>query len=980
MPIAGMALAEAPEAAFEGSENAQAVLTNLDYNDLRNVNVWSKEAIYKAGALDILKGYGNRNFGRTNTLSKEEAIALAYRASGREADAQKAAEELDNARAREDKKTNAISMWSDGYLKLAADEGLISEEDFNDALTAGTQELSAGSFRRNAPASRQEFAFWLAKTLSLEPVYGQQEIFNNYNDWRNADPIKIPYIEAILKNNIMSGDGNGYFRPTQPLTRQEAAQIVSNAEKHILPLIGMRKMTGTVESVSNSRDLSNGGSISKKTFNVRNSNGKLHTITVEYPDDPAGSQRREQDGRPVAPNKKELIVIKDNSVGDSSILEIGDRIEYVADINNEIKYVRVISNKKQVEYIAAQINEIDTDGMLLDVLQLFKLEYPDISLIGSIDELNMDGGNLQVKYNYAGNVTVSKNGKRVGITDLYPGENVILTVRDGNMVTSIETFNFGISPDERRIVNGIVEENNPQLGYITLYNEDGTGVSPENKYQLTLFRTYNYSDLRNLEVFKNHKKADIEDIEPGDTVFMKLDDDGNVISISGVDNYTVKYAKVISKRPATIAVQYDDGTQQVLDINDNVLLIAEGKLADYDQLKDGDRVRLLLHETNKFTAVKEIVIEGSEHFITNVYKGLIDRIDETSDKLIVFNTEVLERGRWERIGQKGFLEIRLANDYSIYYDGKEISMEEINKYFSESEAYIAVEKDYGGQERAVLVSIRNKMDSEVLYDDSIYSTASGTGRFTLSKGQGYIRAGAGSIIIKHGRLVSANSISPRDMAYVVANRDYSSGEYVAGVVQITDRPGSGTLQIYRARIKSIEENKGFTVESFSRLDGMLWNYYNTEKTFRLTYSTRILDEEGLINQRDFVGYGDESYVGRVVYIVADDTDAVIVSTAPYGIYNARGVIYRIDTRQSGEGENASEQPVGFNIRDAVIYDPYQHLWTGKNEMEINILKNTIILRGNTILEPSDLRKGDTVRVIKVDNSVSGDAFIIIVEN
>jgi len=978
--MSASAATEAVEAAFEGSDNAGVVLNNLDYNDVRNTNVWSKEAIYRTGALDIIKGYGNRNFGRTNTLSKEEAIAIAYRASGREADAQKAAEELDNERARENKKTNAISMWSDGYLKLAADEGLISEEDFNDALAQNTQEPAAGSFIRNAPASRQEFAFWLAKTLSLEPVYGQQEIFNSYNDWRSADPVKIPYIEAILQNNIMNGDGNGYFRPTQSITRQEAAQVISNAEKYILPLLGMKKMTGTIEGTVNSRDLSKGNNISKKTFNVRNSNGKLHTISVEYMEDPAGSYRREQDGRIVEPNQKELVVIKNNNVGNSSLLEVGDRIEYVSDINNTVKYVKVISNKKQVEYVAAQINDIDTNEMLLDVLHFFELEYPDISLIGSSDNLNMDGGNIQVTYRYAANVVVNKDGKKASITDLYPGGNVILTVEDGNMVTSIETFNFGINPDERRIVNGIVEDNNPQLGYITLYNEDGTGVSPENRQQLTLYRTYNYSDQYNLEVFKNHKKADIEDIEPGDAVFMKLDDDGNVISISGIDNYTVKYAKVISKRPSTIAVQYDDGTQQVLDINGEERLFVEGKLADYDQLKDGDRVRLLLHITNKFTNIKEIVIEGSNHYITNVYKGLVSRVDEKSDKLIIFNTEVLERGRWERIDQKGFAEIRLSNDYSMYYNGKEISVDDINKYFSGNEAYIAVEKDYGGQERAVLVSFRNEKDAEVLYDDSVYSASSGTGRFTLSKGQGYIRAGAGSIVIKHGRLVSANSISPQDMAYVVANRSDSSGEYVAGVVQIMDRPGSGTLQIYRARIKSIEENRGFTVESFSRLDGMLWNYFNTEKTFRITYNTRIFDEDGLINQRDFVGYGNDNYLKQVVYIVADDTNAIIVSTAPYGVYNARGVIYRIDGGQTGEEGSVLVQPDKLSVRNAMIYDPYQHLWKNSNEMEFDILKNSIILKGNTILEPSDLKKGDTVRVLKGDNSNSGEAYIIIVEN
>jgi len=58
------------------------------------------------------------------------------------------------------------------------------------------------------------------------------------------------------------------------------------------------------------------------------------------------------------------------------------------------------------------------------------------------------------------------------------------------------------------VVTGIVEENNPQMGYISLYGEDGTGTSvgAEQFYNL---RIYNYGNQNELEVIKNQKKASI---------------------------------------------------------------------------------------------------------------------------------------------------------------------------------------------------------------------------------------------------------------------------------------------------------------------------------------------------------------------------------------------------------------------------------------------------------------------------------------
>ena len=239
--------------------------------------------------------------------------------------------------------------------------------------------------------------------------------------------------------------------------------------------------------------------------------------------------------------------------------------------------------------------------------------------------------------------------------------NTILTIH-GNTVTEIKNAEY----KDQGVVNGIVEDNNPQLGYITLYNESGSGTSPAMQQQLAILRTYSIANPDNLEIYKNHDKATIGDVDTGDTVFMRIDSDGNVTSISAVDNYMPKYATSDFSKPNILTVQYDDGTQQVLDVDANAPVIADKKLVGYNSIKDGDRVKLQLAVTNKFTKVKEISIEGDEHLITNIYKGTVNYIDDTSNSLIVQDLMTLNQGQWERADQKGVTGIKLADDYNIY--------------------------------------------------------------------------------------------------------------------------------------------------------------------------------------------------------------------------------------------------------------------------------------------------------------------------
>jgi len=956
---------ETAEKTYIGINAVNAILNNIDYKDVKQSNVWSKEAIYEVSALEIMKGYGNQTFGRTSPVTKEQALALIYNAAGREAEAQLAAEALDAQRAADNKKTYAPAMWSDGYLQLAANDGLISAKDLQDALSADQSTFTGSSFYRNSAAQRQDVAFWIATVLGLPPVYGQQKIFNNYSDWSQADPYKIPYIEAILQNNIMSGLDNGRFNPRGNVTREQMAQIIQNALSIILPLRGYEKKLGTIESIEPSIDFVSGQNIVRNIYSVRNSNGKLHQIITELSSSQSGDYRNEQNGSINSKENTDLIVYKDNGLGKSSTLEVGDRIEYIVTPEGKVAFVKVISNTSETKYLVAKVNSIDKTTQTLNISKIFDLKYPDVDLEDKNFSFSGEGKDVNVTFVYSSAVEVFVDKMKAGIDDIEPGMDVILSITD-NMITGIKSVVLKLR--EQGVASGIVEDNNPHLGYITLYNENRLKDELEPN-----IKTYNYSNPKNITVMKNHKEASIEDIEGGDSVYIKFDDEGNIELISAVDNYVQKHGKVLSKKAASLAVQYDDGTQQVLMTSEDIPVIFDKKVVGYDSIKEGDRVKLLLNITDNFTKLKQITIEGNEHFITSIYKGVVEKLDEVSNNLVIKNMEILKNGKWQRAEQKGYLTVGLAEGNEIYYRNDSIDPDFVNKRLRGNQAYIAVEKDYGGEEKAVLVSFKEKDDTELTeLDDSVLSNTMGSeGELLLKNGSNSIVYNKGTIIVKDKRLVAGSSISPEDAAYIIANRSYDDGKYYANIVEISPRNDRNSIYIYRGRITNINENKDFTISAFSQLNGVNWDFYNTPKTFRITYDTRIIDDFGVVGQRDFTDYGESSFKDRTVYILAKGTDALMVNTVPYGNASVKGEIFEI----TGE-----EKPTGFTIINAKKYNSSTYKWEDSKDIKLGILENSIILKGNSIVEAKDLQKGDKVRIIKKDDSRTGDAYIIFVEN
>lgn len=955
---------------YTASQNGQAVINNLKYTDMGNAAYDLKDAVYQNGALDLLKGFGNTKFNPNGTVSKEMALYLAYMAANRIQDITAQGQALNAARPAGQKKTSFQAVLYDGSLQLAANEGLISQQDLANALNTDQNALTAADFKRGSPAQRQEFGTWLAKALMLPPEYEEQELINNFSDWKGTIAENVPYIEALLLNNIMSGDGKGKFNPTRALTREQAARILKNAEDVILPLRGMEKRTATIEDIQKTKDTSMGYRSDFTSFLVRNSDGTLDEIATEIRYQSPTATSNEQTGNVQAAYKTEVPVFKNGIITNSLNLKKGDRLEYIVGTDDKaVRYARVLSNSGEMSYVAAIVNSVNNTGRSINYSPLTQaIKYPTQEISKPVRK-TVNGNPVYENHSYTNNILNAITKAPVDMATILPDTVVVVGIRQ-NVIKEIAPVTVK-KEREAGLSAGIVEENNPQLGYLSMYSVDGSGSTP---LELSSLRIYNYSDPNSVEVYKNHEPAELEDIEPGDTVFVRIDGTGTVTSISSVDNYSVRYGKVISKKINTITVQTDKG---VLQFNtDGANVIKDGKLAKLSQLKDGDRVKLLINEAPNLTRLKEITVEAGDKLVANIYKGSFKSYNALSDQILMSDPWVLRKGTWVKDEAEALKTLKVGEDFAAYFGGNTQPMKNLNEYLKGLVVYLVSEKDYGDNENVVMANFTN--DLEVPYNDKVYTA--GSNKFTLQQAQTSISYNNGTIVVKDGRLVPGSSVSPEDYTYVVANRDNENGTLVAGVVAIEKRAGTDGLQLYRGRISGIDEYKSVTLQSYSKLNGVNWDFANTPITFTLNSSTRVTDTDGIVGQGDFNTYeGAGTFKNRTIYVLSDGTNAVEISTAPYGSINITGTVIVASGGTNDEQGNPVTQPTALELRNCKYYNNSTKIYTSMKDSKFNLLANSIVIRNNTRIQPSELKKGDRVRVLKKDTAVTGDAYIVIVE-
>ncbi|HHX60514.1 MAG TPA: hypothetical protein GX707_07295 [Epulopiscium sp.] len=534
---------------------------------------------------------------------------------------------------------------------------------------------------------------------------------------------------------------------------------------------------------------------------------------------------------------------------------------------------------------------------------------------------------------------------------------------------------------------GLVIDNQSDLGYLTYVNHKGEKVTRnyhKNEVKVERITHYEVEDLIGYidEMFPNFKfdprDTTAEHVRPGDYIYMHLAPDKTITHISTSINHIVRYGKVKQFVPGgmgmtTMVIEDEQGQTFHMEVDSQVPVMKAGIPMTVSQIQEGDWVKVLLSQGAIAPGdigeyVKEIIVDRGSRHISNIYRGQITHIDSYQSKIYLQNTQPMVKNGWGPYKDIKELAIKQGSVQS-YYMGSIVSWDYVTRYLKNQQGYVYIAmEDYYGSERAV------KLDFQSLHQRTLPATtiiSAQPGLIKLMSGE-EIEVKEDTIIRRNGRLVDPYSIMASDYAQVVV-----TGETKAAVIDIMDRPIVGNLQIFRGRIKKIQDQETFEVETFSMLEGTLWMFHPIPRTFTIDNRTKFYDESGIIDNgiETFIGYGEGSEIEAVYTAIVEGDYAQAVIKMPYTRHSVRGEIY-----ESSESE--------IKIKDTYIYHEQLKRWEVKgrkdNTQNITLAPNVAVMKSGKIISPKSLVKGDRVRIMTdidplIDKEAGVEGYLIIVE-
>ncbi len=944
---------------YEGTIEAKPLINNLKFVDVSKGH-WAKEAITKAGALDIVKGY-EKGYRPNNYVSNQEALAFAMRVSGFEKQAQAEGQRLkDQAQSQ----NSPLPIWSIGYLSLAKNNNLINQDQYNQAISANQESLPEGAFKRDANATREQVIDWIIKSLNIirqEPLnYGSQQNIYNYLDWQNINTEYIDSVEIALVNGILKGDKNKRLNPKGFLTRAEMAQILSNMDNLYNDAIGLTKKIGTIGGIKDEQTTQTGQAKLERRIYVRTDDGKIDVIKYNME---SSSSPKSLD--------KDIVVYNNGAVTGLSSVREGSQIEYLVDDLNKIgKFVSVKDKTLNTTQANGKLNKIDFENGIIQIKDS-KDKFYNYHVVDGL-----------ISTDDRGNYLFMEGKKRK--EDYLPIGSMVKLELQNNIVTKISYVGDATLYKELR---GVVTENNTEFGYISVIDNNGKKVT-KNYFidQIEVEKQPYYEtndDIGYLDqMFPNFsydpRDTTIDKIEPGDVVFItsSKDDPAYIEKISASPNYIMKRGKVLQIGDnvdlVKMLVQFDNGQTSWYDIPSSVYASKAGAPISLSNVSAGDYVKLLVNEAilapgETMESVKEVLVEDSGHLIGDILRGQIGAIDPIQKTISLQHSYTLGKSGWENYQQVRKLKTSNKN-IMYYYNNDRVSLDFVKSKLkrADGEVYVALENGYSG-DTISKITFRNNRD-EIL-DLDVVTNVDGVGGFNTS-GNGSIQTDEGTIVRKNGKLINGVNINVNDYVRVSLN-----GDGKASVVDIYDMSSKKQIKIVRARVKQVEDNKWFVVKSMSQLNGDRWEYSPIERKFTIDEKTVYIGEEGFKNIKDFIGYTENSVIDKAFTIIVDGDRATHIIDAPYAEKLASGIVYETGTNlKLKDGKYMKENKTWdiVSVKDSTI--------------NVQTKPNTIIIKNGNVIPANKIQKGDKLKVMteklpdKIASGITIDARIIFIEN
>jgi hypothetical protein len=796
---------QSADTVYSGMPNGDAIIKNASFTDiLGNVNT---DNILRMAVYSAINEYGNTKYRPNDFATKQDILADLVRVVGKQDAAVAAGEALKL----QNPNLSTVDAYIAGHIEIAKSSGIITAQEIDamavltkaevtaiekqvaaiaqknwkmtklerDNLIISMKKQKSNDKALKTAATREQAAVWTAKALGLEPVKNEKtmEIYG-YKDWKTIGTPSIPYIEAIHRSGIIKGETAANYVPKGKIKRGDLATMLSKTADSSLAALELTKGYGKVTSRVTTKDINPYSQKSTTDIAILTPEGE--TLNIK------------------AVQNQSVPVIKSGKVGNESLIQNNDIVEYTLTKDNKVLLLQVGKLKelkgKFVSYnpVLGLINMTDTTGKAYQ----FKLDPNTVTTAQKVPiNINNTVGNTPATAIYEGN--------------------------------TLRALDLDVSSDKI---------NNQEIAVKILFADSLGGViKVEDEDQN---RQY-YNLTEDADIYINDELQGIEAIGFDQDAVLKVADN----RVSEIRIYTdlpieeEPYTQIVTGRVREIVGNNlfisPDGASDAQNsyiLGSNVPIIKDKQNVNKYKLQPGERVKIYVDSTMG-DYVSRIEIQGSGVNIANLYKGDIKDVLPTTGEIILSNVYTYGYFDWEKQGD--YIKYKLSNDAELYNGNSLIDLSKLKD--SIGKTIYAVSKDSYGDEEIVQGVLKDG------YEDSTYKkindvkfTAS---QVTLSDGRilDYVK---GSIIIKDGKLMDSSDLKKDAAAFIIQNKGVT-GARTAPIISLDSFTGLGGFTISKGYLHTMGEDY-FTIESGFKLSNNSWEKY-LGFTYQLNDDTFIYD-------------------------------------------------------------------------------------------------------------------------------------------
>lgn len=690
---------------FVGHREGAQLVWNLRFTDMPG-SAAAQDAIVRSGAYNFIKGEAPL-FRPNAPMTIQESLAFALRAGGFEEQALAAAgAEMDVLPIG----ATAQDVIYLGYLALARDMGLITADQFTEAFEPPLEDepdlpegFEVETFRRTDPATREEFAHWLALAVNARsstafniqgPSTFQQSIYG-FVDWNEISPERLQSVEQISRTGVMTGDNN-LFRPQALISRMEAAWAGRALDTIFHGIAGLARYYGTVGAISDAQAVTGHTGELWRDIRVRRQDGLVDILRYT----------RQAGGSPQT-GSMDAVVLRHGVVGGLGILEVGDRIEYIVHPETETVMYVVVTGALHSGWVQGMLQTVNDEAGTATFL----------------DQSIMAGGVAQTFALAQGLLRQGQTGPELRLdTDWVPLSEMpfgryFAIYLVNNLITEIHFLGgLVIAPETW----GVVIENIPGLGILTVRNSMGF---VQTFYYLASdidVQVIEHWDMRDTiggihalfpEMRPNPRLTNMDAIRVGHIVSFRTDpaDPDRIISINASSNYTTFYGQILdvitSPAGATdVLFRFQDGiTTSLIPMASLVPVRRNGIPANIETIGSYEWARLLVNQAvvgpgEVAESVIAINLEGPARDTTRVLRGRLRRIDRIQNQMILEDVQELQGGSFIPYRQVAQFSIAHPQIQYFLYDAP-VTLGFISEFFVHTSpwVYLDIESSHGGE-------------------------------------------------------------------------------------------------------------------------------------------------------------------------------------------------------------------------------------------------------------------------------------------